>query len=60
MSIHFHPLLVKEIKKETPDCVSVQFDIPEQLKDSFTYKQGQFRLVYFDQVLVAKLAHKII
>jgi len=41
MSIHFHPLRIKEIKRETPDCVSVQFDIPEELKNDFTYKQGQ-------------------
>jgi len=41
MSIHFHTLIVKEIKKETSDCVSVLFEIPEALKENFTYKQGQ-------------------
>jgi ring-1,2-phenylacetyl-CoA epoxidase subunit PaaE len=41
MSIHFHPLLIKEIKRETPDCVSVQFDVPDKLKKDFSYKQGQ-------------------
>lgn len=41
MSIHFHPLKVKEIKKETEDCVTVSFEIPENLKQDFTYKQGQ-------------------
>ncbi len=41
MSIHFHSLRVKEIRKETPDCVSVQFDIPDTLKKDFAYKQGQ-------------------
>ncbi|MEO6613116.1 MAG: 1,2-phenylacetyl-CoA epoxidase subunit PaaE [Chitinophagaceae bacterium] len=41
MSIHFHSLRVKEIKKETPDCVSVVFDIPGELKKDFAYKQGQ-------------------
>lgn len=41
MSIHFHPLLIKEIKKETADCISVSFAIPEELKKSFAYKQGQ-------------------
>ncbi|MEO7923457.1 MAG: 1,2-phenylacetyl-CoA epoxidase subunit PaaE [Chitinophagaceae bacterium] len=41
MSIHFHPLRVKEIKKETADCVSVCFDVPEELKKIFAYKQGQ-------------------
>lgn len=41
MSIHFHPLRIKEIRKETPECVSVVFEIPEDLKKSFQFKQGQ-------------------
>jgi len=41
MSIHFHPLKVKEVKKETDDCVSVTFEIPEDLQTDFTFKQGQ-------------------
>ena len=41
MSIHFHSLRIKEVKKETADCVSVVFEIPEALKKSFTFKQGQ-------------------
>jgi ring-1,2-phenylacetyl-CoA epoxidase subunit PaaE len=41
MSIHFHKLTIKEVTKETSDCVSVLFDIPEELKDAFQFKQGQ-------------------
>lgn len=41
MSIHFHPLSIKEVKKETPDCVSVLFDVPEELKTTFQFTQGQ-------------------
>ena len=41
MSIHFHPVPVKEIKKETSDCVSVVFDVPEELKEVFAFRQGQ-------------------
>ncbi len=41
MSIHFHKLRVKEVRRETADCVSVVFDVPEELKESFRYKQGQ-------------------
>ena len=41
MAVHFHTLTVKEIKKETADCVSVLFDVPEQLKKDFLYEQGQ-------------------
>lgn len=41
MSIHFHPLKIKAIKKETIDCVSVLFEIPEELKKDFSFQQGQ-------------------
>jgi ring-1,2-phenylacetyl-CoA epoxidase subunit PaaE len=41
MSIHFHKLAVKEVKKETPDCVSVLFDVPDELKQEFQFTQGQ-------------------
>ncbi len=41
MSIHFHPLTVKEVRKETNDCVSVVFDIPANLQKDFAFKQGQ-------------------
>ena len=41
MSIHFHPLKIKTIKKETIDCVSVLFEIPEKLKTDFAFQQGQ-------------------
>lgn len=39
--IHFHPLTIKEVRRETDDCVSLAFDIPETLKDAFVFKQGQ-------------------
>lgn len=41
MAIHFHPLSVKEIRKQTADCVAVTFYIPEALKPDFTFVQGQ-------------------
>lgn len=41
MSIHFHKLRVKEIRKETPDCVSISFTIPENLRESFSFEHGQ-------------------
>jgi ring-1,2-phenylacetyl-CoA epoxidase subunit PaaE len=41
MSIHFHKLKVKEIRNETPDCISVCFDIPEEIRQDFIYTQGQ-------------------
>lgn len=41
MSIHFHPLRIKEVKKETADCVSVVFAVPEELQQGFTFRHGQ-------------------
>jgi ring-1,2-phenylacetyl-CoA epoxidase subunit PaaE len=41
MSIHFHKLKVKDVKKETAECVSVVFEIPGEIKDDFVFRQGQ-------------------
>ncbi len=41
MSIHFHPLTIKEIRSETPDCVSISFDIPPELESVFKFSHGQ-------------------
>ena len=38
----FHALTVKDITRETADCVSVSFDIPQQLANDFKYIQGQY------------------
>jgi ring-1,2-phenylacetyl-CoA epoxidase subunit PaaE len=40
--VHFHQLAVKDVKRETPDCVSISFFIPEELKEIFSYTQGQY------------------
>ena len=41
MAAHFHPLKVKEVIKETQDCVSVSFIIPEDLQEAFLFQEGQ-------------------
>lgn len=41
MAVHFHTLKVKAVKKETPDCVSVVFDVPETLQKEFSFEHGQ-------------------
>lgn len=41
MSIHFEQLTVREVRRETNDCVSIAFEIPETLKNSFQFLQGQ-------------------
>ena len=35
-------LTVKKILKETPDAVSIHFEIPQNLKDTFRFKAGQY------------------
>jgi ring-1,2-phenylacetyl-CoA epoxidase subunit PaaE len=41
MAVHFHPLRVTEVRKETSDCVSVLFEVPPALKETFAFTQGQ-------------------
>ena len=41
MSAHFHSLKVKNIKRETADCVSIAFEIPENISSEFKFKEGQ-------------------
>lgn len=41
MAVHFHTLKVKAIKKETADCVSVTFAVPQSLQTEFAFEQGQ-------------------
>lgn len=38
----FHPLTVSDIRRETPECVSVAFTIPDELTSEFDYKAGQY------------------
>lgn len=42
MSTHFYPLIVKDIRKETADCVSVAFEVPEAQAALFQYQAGQY------------------
>ena len=38
----FHTLAIKDVKQETEEAVSLTFDIPSELKETFAYKQGQY------------------
>jgi ring-1,2-phenylacetyl-CoA epoxidase subunit PaaE len=38
----FHPLSVREIRQETPDCVSVSLAIPAHLQTEFQFTPGQY------------------
>ncbi|HZH54839.1 MAG TPA: 1,2-phenylacetyl-CoA epoxidase subunit PaaE [Sphingobacteriaceae bacterium] len=41
MSSVFYPLKVKDLRKETEDCVSVAFDVPLELRHVFAFQGGQ-------------------
>ncbi len=41
MAYQFYQLKIKEVIKETPDCVSICFDVPAELESVFNYKEGQ-------------------
>lgn len=41
MALHFHKLTVKDIKRETPECISIAFDIPSELQKEFQFVAGQ-------------------
>ncbi|MFN8698715.1 MAG: 1,2-phenylacetyl-CoA epoxidase subunit PaaE [Flavobacteriales bacterium] len=38
----FHSLRVKDVRPETPDCVSVAFDVPAELADNYRFTPGQY------------------
>jgi ring-1,2-phenylacetyl-CoA epoxidase subunit PaaE len=41
MASHFRRLPIKDIRRETPECVSISFVIPAGLEEEFRYRQGQ-------------------
>ena len=41
MAIHFHQLSIKDIRKETEECVSIAFDIPAEIQKDFEFIPGQ-------------------
>lgn len=41
MGHNFHKLRVAEVKRETPDAVSVRFELPDALREKFAFRAGQ-------------------
>lgn len=48
MSTEFNKLSVKKIVTETDEAVSLVFEVPDTLKDSYRYKPGQYLTLRFD------------
>ena len=42
MNSSFYEITVQEIIRETDDCLSITFDIPEKFVNDFNYKSGQY------------------
>ena len=42
MSLKFHPLEISEITHETPDAVSLQFEVPPDLAADYAFTPGQY------------------
>jgi ring-1,2-phenylacetyl-CoA epoxidase subunit PaaE len=38
----FFPLRIREVRRETPDAVSVAFEVPDELRAAFRYAPGQY------------------
>ena len=39
--MRFEELIIRDVRQETSDCVSIAFDIPANLRDAFRFTQGQ-------------------
>jgi len=46
---HFYKVKIKKIIRETQDCVSIEFDIKDDLWSDFQFKQGQSISIKSDQ-----------
>jgi ring-1,2-phenylacetyl-CoA epoxidase subunit PaaE len=38
----FHQLKIRDVRHETPDSVAVSFDVPEELREAFAFRPGQY------------------
>lgn len=41
-SPRFHALPIREIRRETPDAVSIAFAVPDDLAEAYRFEQGQY------------------
>ena len=42
MTRGFHPLAIADVRRETPEAISIRFAIPEDLRDDFAFTSGQY------------------
>ena len=41
MTPRYHSLRIAEVRPETPECISVKFDLPPELAPEYRFVQGQ-------------------
>ena len=55
MSTHFEKVRIKEVRRETDDCVSILFDIPENLKElGIQFYMHQTKLLIFNGIQIVQ------
>jgi ring-1,2-phenylacetyl-CoA epoxidase subunit PaaE len=42
MAHSFHPLTIADVRRETPEAISIGFAVPEHIRDDFTFTSGQY------------------
>ncbi len=42
MGKHFHSLKINDLRQETNHAVALNFEVPEDLADTFAFRQGQY------------------
>ena len=56
----FHQLVVKEIRQETSESVSISFDIPFEVKEHYRFKPGQYLTIkYFHEGIELRRSYSI-
>lgn len=48
MSKKFHKLKIKEVIPETSEAVTLVFEVPEEIRETFRYTQGQYLTLKFE------------
>jgi ring-1,2-phenylacetyl-CoA epoxidase subunit PaaE len=49
MTIEFHRLKIADIRRETPDAVSIAFAVPSSLRDAYRFQPGQHLTLRMDR-----------
>jgi ring-1,2-phenylacetyl-CoA epoxidase subunit PaaE len=42
MSQSFHPLTIADVRRETPEAISIGFAVPEHIREDFAFTSGQY------------------